>query len=527
MKLWLIAETGRQRIAIESSLVSDVLPALELERQPAATAASCVGRLSYRDQSIDVLDLGSVLYGKRSRKLLGNRIIIVDSPSSKGDGYTGLLAEKVLDTLEADTSDKQNVQGIPEDWITGVVRDETDQPLPCLDVRKLVTQPPEVPVSHEPEQEPTASPVETCWSTMGVFGRGDCPELQRFVHCRNCPTMVNAGRSVFGRPQPSGYQTELTTNRNARGVETSSMVQSFVFRSGRRWFGVESEFIEKIVAPEQIHRLPFRSNEILLGTANMSGELLLAYDIAPVFGNPDDANADSSNRLPMARMMVVRSQANQFILQVDDVLGIEDFPQDIIENELPADLPLPANPFVIGMVQLGEIRPILLNVELLLKQLAKEMHGTGRQPKKPKLPGERWTFANQLSEMPRMAERLEEFGEQSGLTPGMIGQLTICLDELFTNAVSYGYETKQEDEIELFIQIDDGVIELTLTSGGKLFDPFAEAPPPDLESDLEDRRVGGLGVHLVKEMVDGYSYASRDGRNIITLKKRLPAEERS
>ncbi|HEX4193960.1 MAG TPA: ATP-binding protein, partial [Stellaceae bacterium] len=59
-----------------------------------------------------------------------------------------------------------------------------------------------------------------------------------------------------------------------------------------------------------------------------------------------------------------------------------------------------------------------------------------------------------------------------------------------------------------------------LSDDGRAFDPL-NAPPPDLDSAIEDRRIGGLGVHLVKTMMDDVTYAYRDGRNHVTLRKKI------
>ena len=59
-----------------------------------------------------------------------------------------------------------------------------------------------------------------------------------------------------------------------------------------------------------------------------------------------------------------------------------------------------------------------------------------------------------------------------------------------------------------------------LSDDARPFDPL-NAPPPDLNSAIEDRRIGGLGVHLVKTLMDDVGYAYRDGRNHITLRKKI------
>lgn len=514
VKLWLIAESGSQRFAIESSLVSDVLPATENTSR---------GQITYQEQLIEVIDLETILHGRQTAGLLGNRIVVIDGLSRDKGSHVGLLAERVLDTLEAAPLPPTTDSGIPAELVNGTVPDG-DELLPCLNLVQLVNQAEKAaPVATGQAPQAENQTAESCWSSIGVFGDGECPELAAHLHCRNCPTMINAGRSVFHQPTPSGYLAELSERHmQEKHDSVQKVIQTFVFCSGDRWFGIDSAFVERVISPQSIHRLPFRSNDILLGTANVSGELLLAFAINPIFGQAKTSDLSHTERLPVARMVVVRSQSSEFILLVDDVLGIEDFPESHLENEIPVDLPPTANPFVIGMVRVGQIRPMILNVELLLKQLAKEMLGTGPQPMKSTTADSiTWTFENRLPELQRLSEVLEKFGEARGVAPGLISQLNVCLDELFTNAVNYGYEPGTADEIQITASVAEGQLQFVISAGGRKFDPFTQAPPPDIESDLEDRKVGGLGVHLAREMVDEYSYDWRADRNIITLRKRL------
>ncbi len=67
-------------------------------------------------------------------------------------------------------------------------------------------------------------------------------------------------------------------------------------------------------------------------------------------------------------------------------------------------------------------------------------------------------------------------------------------------------------------------ITVEIEDDGRAFDPF-DAPPPDLTSSIEERAIGGLGVHLVRSLTDDASYERRDGRNIVTLRKRAAAKE--
>ena len=122
----------------------------------------------------------------------------------------------------------------------------------------------------------------------------------------------------------------------------------------------------------------------------------------------------------------------------------------------------------------------------------------------------------------RLLPRVEAFAEAQGLDPRCAFQLQLVLDELITNVLSYGYIDKDEHEIEVRLKREGDVLTLKLVDSARPFD-ILTAPPPELDLPLEERArtVGGMGIHLVKNMVDEIAYERRDDRNILTLTKRI------
>ena len=100
--------------------------------------------------------------------------------------------------------------------------------------------------------------------------------------------------------------------------------------------------------------------------------------------------------------------------------------------------------------------------------------------------------------------------------------LNLSLDELITNIVSYGYRDSDEHEIRVTMTEQSGSLVVVLEDDGMAFDPFTDAPEPDLEAGVEERPIGGLGVYLVKTLMDEVAYERLDGRNRITLIQRTP-----
>ncbi|HWE75533.1 MAG TPA: ATP-binding protein [Stellaceae bacterium] len=132
-------------------------------------------------------------------------------------------------------------------------------------------------------------------------------------------------------------------------------------------------------------------------------------------------------------------------------------------------------------------------------------------------------IVNDLAELSRVAESVEEFCANQAIPAACAFKLNVALEELLTNTISYGYDDGGSHEIAIDIAREGEAIVTELSDDGHPFDPL-NAPPPDLDSAIEDRRIGGLGVHLVKTMMDDVTYAYRDGRNHVSLRKNITPE---
>lgn len=129
---------------------------------------------------------------------------------------------------------------------------------------------------------------------------------------------------------------------------------------------------------------------------------------------------------------------------------------------------------------------------------------------------------NRLAAIGEAAGEIESFCETHGVPKAAIGHLNLALDEAMTNTIAYGWPGGGDHEIALTVTIGGGALLAEISDDGRAFDPL-EVPPPDLESDLESRPVGGLGVHFMKTLMDDVAYRREGGRNILTLRKRYAA----
>jgi serine/threonine-protein kinase RsbW len=128
---------------------------------------------------------------------------------------------------------------------------------------------------------------------------------------------------------------------------------------------------------------------------------------------------------------------------------------------------------------------------------------------------------NQLSELDKLGKRLETFGDQIGLSKKCVFQINLAVDELFTNIVKYGFADDDLHIIGISLSHDDGKINIRVEDNGIPFNPAAKQTS-ELKDQIENCKVGGLGLHLVKRLMDDVKYQRLKGKNVITLVKIIP-----
>jgi anti-sigma regulatory factor (Ser/Thr protein kinase) len=127
---------------------------------------------------------------------------------------------------------------------------------------------------------------------------------------------------------------------------------------------------------------------------------------------------------------------------------------------------------------------------------------------------------NDLSELTTLGEKLESVGRALGLSRRCLFEINLALDELFTNIISYGFPDQSEHFIRVHISSDCHVLTVVLEDDGIGFNPV-DRIPPELPCTLDECKVGGLGIHLVKNLMDEVFYQRRAHLNVLTLKKNI------
>lgn len=116
---------------------------------------------------------------------------------------------------------------------------------------------------------------------------------------------------------------------------------------------------------------------------------------------------------------------------------------------------------------------------------------------------------------------VDEELERIDCPPKANAQLDICVDEIFGNIARYAYGSGTGDATAR-IDFDEAerLITLTFIDKGMPFNPL-DVPEPDITLSLEERPIGGLGLFMVKNMVDSMTYSRDDDRNVLTIHKRI------
>lgn len=111
------------------------------------------------------------------------------------------------------------------------------------------------------------------------------------------------------------------------------------------------------------------------------------------------------------------------------------------------------------------------------------------------------------------------FASELGIAPDEASRILILLEELLTNLMKYGYPDRSEPgRAEIVLALNGSRLEIEFIDDGCAFNPLA-GPPPNLEEPVEDREVGGLGLHLLRALTDEARYERRNDNNVIRLSR--------
>jgi chemotaxis-related protein WspD len=184
-----------------------------------------------------------------------------------------------------------------------------------------------------PSEVAVKQPMPECWRLIGVSGDRSCPELERFIHCRNCPVLAEAARSFFDRAAPEGYLDawRVILEEPETAIEADS-VSFLVFRIAKEWLALPAPTLVEVTPIRPLHAVPHRRGTPLAGLVNIRGQLRLCVSLHAILGlsgspaQPGAGSADGEAIEALPRLLVVERMqdrtAERWVIGADDVAGV-------------------------------------------------------------------------------------------------------------------------------------------------------------------------------------------------------------
>jgi anti-sigma regulatory factor (Ser/Thr protein kinase) len=134
------------------------------------------------------------------------------------------------------------------------------------------------------------------------------------------------------------------------------------------------------------------------------------------------------------------------------------------------------------------------------------------------------TIKNQLTQIAVIADTLESLSDEWNVPMSVILSLNLVLEELVSNIIFYGYDDTNEHIIQIYLSLNHEIIQMRIEDDGKAFNPLLSTEP-DIGLAVEDRKIGGLGIHFVRNIMDDLSYERLNNKNILSMSKNIHLTE--
>jgi anti-sigma regulatory factor (Ser/Thr protein kinase) len=130
-------------------------------------------------------------------------------------------------------------------------------------------------------------------------------------------------------------------------------------------------------------------------------------------------------------------------------------------------------------------------------------------------------IANDVSELEKVVSAVETLAEEWEIPPKVAMHLNLVLEEVVTNVMFYAYTDEHHHDIHIeFSRGDDNTLSVVVSDDGRGYNPLERPDDPGLDKPLEERKIGGLGIHFMKTFMDRVEYVRRDDRNVMTFTKK-------
>ena len=127
---------------------------------------------------------------------------------------------------------------------------------------------------------------------------------------------------------------------------------------------------------------------------------------------------------------------------------------------------------------------------------------------------------NRLEELSRASHLLREVVAEHKIVSEDLFDCLVSVEEVLMNIITHGYRDDLEHEIDFKISLEEDLLTIQIIDDGISFNPI-NAPRPNIDQDIKDRSGNGLGIHLVKKLMDKIKYERIDNKNCLTIKKRI------
>ena len=205
-----------------------------------------------------------------------------------------------------------------------------------------------------------------------MHGDGSCPELQKFVRCRNCPVYTNAAVQLLDRPLLPQYRKEWTEHfARPKQLVVPARASALIFRIGEEWLGLGTQAFQEVAESRPVHSLPHRQRGIVLGLVNIRGELLICVSLGRLLGLEDTLRGKAARRT-YDRLLVTGWEGNRLVFPADEVLGIHRFQVSEVK-EPPATLAKSNFSYTQGLLSWAGRTVGLLDAERLFSSLNRSL----------------------------------------------------------------------------------------------------------------------------------------------------------
>ena len=130
------------------------------------------------------------------------------------------------------------------------------------------------------------------------------------------------------------------------------------------------------------------------------------------------------------------------------------------------------------------------------------------------------TLPNDINTIPQLNEFIDAVCEELEIDMALAMSLNLAMEEAVVNVMDYAYPEGTEGEVDIEAIADETQLHFTISDSGKPFDPTAKEEV-DTTLSAEERPIGGLGIHLIRQLMDNISYERKDGKNILRLSKHI------